>query len=69
MIFTKAINPRDLITCATCQTHDITVTWQQFANGTRHLRCVCRRCGRFQCYLPQTPGNVAMVSNLEPVGA
>lgn len=38
------------------------VSWQAFKNGKRHIRSDCPLCGRFLCYVPQTPGNVAKVN-------
>lgn len=35
------------------------LTWQTFANGTKHIRASCAKCGRFGFYVEQTDVNVA----------
>ena len=46
--------------CRHCGSADRRYTWQELANGTRHIRADCARCGRYVCYAPQTPGNRAL---------
>jgi hypothetical protein len=45
--------------CEPCCNNLVTLSWQVFANGTKHLRASCDRCGRFVVYLPQTDANLA----------
>lgn len=45
--------------CARCGQDDLTLRWQTFANGTRHIRVDCRHCGAYVRYAPQTAENVA----------
>jgi hypothetical protein len=45
----------------TCGSPDQRLSWQTFANQTRHIRCDCRRCGRFLNYVRQTPANLLQV--------
>jgi predicted nucleic-acid-binding Zn-ribbon protein len=49
----------DRIVCRRCDTTEVLLCWQRFADGTRHIRVTCRRCGRFVRYAAQTSENVA----------
>jgi hypothetical protein len=39
------------LACAGCGATEIRTWWQTFANGTKHVRAECARCGRFLRYL------------------
>jgi predicted nucleic-acid-binding Zn-ribbon protein len=56
-------------TCPRCGSLDFRFTWQTFANGTRHVRRTCRRCGRFGGYAAQSPENVAAADAGTPAPA
>jgi hypothetical protein len=48
-----AANPADPPRCKHYKSTNLTTRWQVFADGTRHLRQECARCGAFRRYLPQ----------------
>jgi hypothetical protein len=43
------------IKCSRCGSTDIVLQWQQFANGTRHIRATCANpaCRHFLQFVPQ----------------
>lgn len=45
--------------CRYCPCMEMVLRWQQFTNGTRHIRATCSGCGVFAGYVPQTPAVVA----------
>jgi hypothetical protein len=45
--------------CRHCRAAPLAVTWHEQHGGRRAIRADCRRCGRFNAFLPQTPANVA----------
>lgn len=45
--------------CSRCAATDFSFRWQTFANGTRHIRVNCGRCGTYVRYVPQTAENLA----------
>src|SRR4051794_32834415 len=47
------------IRCGRCGGTDLTLYWQELADGRRAIRADCGRCQRFVAFLPQTPANVA----------
>lgn len=51
------------ITCPQCCSQSLLMTWQTFANNTRHIRVTCRRCGRFVRYATQCPDNIRRADN------
>ena len=62
MNFTPEHEPsaaRSEVPCDRCGGTDFTVRWQTFANGTRHIRVNCGRCGAYVRYAPQTTENIA----------
>lgn len=44
--------------CPACGSVNSTISWQQFANGTKHLRRDCNDCCRYLGYVKQTPDNL-----------
>lgn len=46
------------LACQACGWTEARLQWQTFANGTRHIRAECRRCGRYIRFVPQTQDNV-----------
>lgn len=59
---TPSNEPR-AITCPKCGSQRLLMTWQKFANSTRHIRATCRDCGRFVRYAVQTPDNIRRADN------
>lgn len=45
--------------CRRCDATAFGFRWQTFANGTRHIRVNCGRCGAYVRYAPQTAENIA----------
>ena len=45
------------IACPACRSTANSVSRQFFRDGTSHLRCECRRCGRFLKYLSKPEGH------------
>jgi hypothetical protein len=62
--FREPIRP-DSPPCPACGSGDFRFAWQEFANGTRHIRMTCRACGRFIKYQPQLPWAVAEADDFE----
>lgn len=56
-------NESRAITCPLCGSQSLLMTWQKFANNTRHIRATCRHCGRFVRYAVQTPDNIRRADN------
>jgi hypothetical protein len=51
---TASLDQHPLIRCPSCLRCDqVAYTWQAFANGTRHVRADCRRCGRYIKFAPR----------------
>jgi hypothetical protein len=43
--------------CASCVRQALRLSWQEFTNGTKHLRCDCGVCGRFVAHIGPPPKN------------
>lgn len=41
--------------CKNCGAVGLRLTWQTFANKTKHIRSDCSACGKFSHYVPQSP--------------
>lgn len=71
MNFTPEHEPsaaRGDVSCDRCGATDFTVRWQTFANGTRHIRVNCGRCGAYVRYAPQTTENIARADAAASMG-
>lgn len=44
--------------CPRCGSHERQFCWQEFINGTRHIRVTCVHCHSFIKYAPQTAINI-----------
>ncbi len=47
----------DAAPCKRCGGTRLSTSWQNFRDGTRHLRACCSGCGKFQRFLPQDQGH------------
>jgi hypothetical protein len=43
--------------CRSCVGRELRLSWQEFRNGVKHLRCDCALCGRFVGHVGAPPGN------------
>jgi hypothetical protein len=57
---TLALRPDYPARCPSCARREFRVAWQEFSNGTMHLRCECGVCGRFIKHLKPPPNNLAL---------
>ena len=54
--------------CSHCGSAAAAYRWQTFANGTRHIRVNCGRCGAYVRYAPQTTENIARADAAASMG-
>lgn len=47
--------------CGHCGGINLTLKWQTFDNGTKHIRANCAKCSAYVTYVPQTTENLALV--------
>lgn len=59
---------RSEVSCDRCGGTDFTFRWQTFANGTRHIRVNCGRCGAYARYATQTAENIARADAAASMG-
>jgi hypothetical protein len=54
---TLRLAPWSPLRCSQCVKRDLRFTWQQFSNGTMHLRCDCGVCGKYVKHVTPPPKN------------
>ena len=66
---TLGLRPDYPARCPHCAQRSLRVAWQEFSNGTMHLRCECGVCGRFIKHLKPPPNNLALEYRAAPGAA
>ena len=51
--------------CKYCNSENLNFTWQEFSNGSTHIRVDCADCGKFVKYAPKTLENLAKVGTFK----
>lgn len=50
----------DSATCPLCPSKaGVRLQWVTFADGSRHIRQTCKKCGRFLCWAAKTAAAIA----------